>query len=208
MKKILCTLSLLFGFALPPTAAAQEESAKQLQSYSVGERRTQIESEKVVIERPKFDNDFKMDMPKPSMSAMQIAKPNLEIVTGPRPPDASASNVAPQGTRTASAGATPAVNTPPGTGETRAVRPLQMDAPSYPRDAFLRRDEGHVIVEFTINTQGQTEDVTVVESQPRGTFDREAQRAVTRWKFEPALRDGRPVSQRIRHTLEFKLDGK
>ena len=163
------------------------------------------------MERPKFDSNFKMDIPKPTMGAMQIAKPNLEIVTGPASPQATA-NAPANATeksppRTASAGAAANTGVTAGSGETRAVRPLSMEPPSYPREALLSREEGYVIVEFTINGQGETEDISVVEAEPRGSFDREARRAVGRWRFEPALRDGRPVPQRIRHTLEFKLEG-
>lgn len=212
MKNVypLVTLLVLAGFQ-PVSAQDQEESAK-LQTYSVGERRGKIEQEKIVMERPKFDSSFKMEIPKPSMGAMQIAKPNLEIVTGPASPEATANTPAsaPQNSpaRTASTGTAVNTQTPAGNGETRAVRPLRMDPPSYPRDALRRQEEGFVIVEFTINGQGETEDISVVEAEPRGSFDNEARRAVGRWEFEPALRDGRPVSQRIRHTLEFKLEGK
>lgn len=212
MKNVypLVTLLVLAGFQ-PASAQDQEESAK-LQTYSVGERRGKIEQEKIVMERPKFDSSFKMEIPKPSMGAMQIAKPNLEIVTGPASPEATANTPAsaPQNSpaRTASTGAAVNTQTPAGNGETRAVRPLRMDPPSYPRDALRRQEEGFVIVEFTINGQGETEDISVVEAEPRGSFDNEARRAVRRWEFEPALRDGRPVSQRIRHTLEFTLEGK
>lgn len=212
MKNVFYILAGLFvTVGIMPVSAQEEESSAKLQTYSVGERRAVIEQEKIVMERPKFDTSFKMDIPKPTMGAMQIAKPNLEIVTGPASPQATANTPASppekSPSRTASAGTTANTGTPAGTGETRAVRPLKMDPPSYPRDALLRREEGYVIVEFTINNQGETEDISVVEAQPRGSFDSEARRAVGRWTFAPALRDGRPVSQRIRHTLEFKLEG-
>ena len=213
MKSVFHPLAVLLVLTgIESVAAQDEEKSAKLQTYSVGERRAVIEQEKIVMERPKFDTSFKMDIPKPTMGAMQIAKPNLEIVTGPASPQATANTPAsaPQNTppRTASTGAAANTATSPGTGETRAVRPLKMDPPSYPRDALRRREEGYVIVEFTINGQGETEDISVVEADPRGSFDNEARRAVARWTFEPALRDGRPVSQRIRHTLEFNLEGK
>lgn len=212
MKSVFYPLAVLLVLpGIESVAAQDEEKSAKLQTYSVGERRAVIEQEKIVMERPKFDTSFKMDIPKPTMGTMQIAKPKLEVVTGPASPQATTSTPAspPEKTpsRTASAGATANTGAPAGSGETRAVRPLKMEPPSYPRDALLRRDEGYVIVEFTINGQGGTEDISVVEAEPRGSFDSEARRAVGRWTFEPALRDGRPVSQRIRHTLEFKLEG-
>lgn len=205
MKNVLYPLSVLLLLSGASAVSAQDEEASaKLQTYSVGERRAVIEQEKIVMERPKFDSSFKMEIPKPTMGAMQIAKPKLEIVTGQSSPEASGAE---KSQRTASAGAGASTATQ-GSGETRAVRPLRMEPPSYPRDALLRREEGYVIVEFTINGQGETENISVVEAEPRGSFDNEARRAVGRWTFEPALRDGRPVPQRIRHTLEFKLEGK
>lgn len=206
MKNFQYFLLLMLVAAGFPAQAAEDDESANLQSYSVGDRRSRIEHEKVVIEPPKFENNFKMEMAKPTMGVMQIAKPKLEIVTGPSSPAATANTPVTAPQRTASAGSAPATTPPSGSGETRAVTPLKMEAPAYPREAYLNREEGFVVVEFTINAQGVPEDITVIEAEPRNTFDREAQRAVARWSFQPALRDGRPVSQRIRHTLEFKLN--
>lgn len=197
---------LLFGGMLP--AFAQDEGdneATKLDSYSVGDRRAPIEQEKIEIERPKFN--FKVDAAKPSLGSMQLAKPNLEIVTPPQPQAGTDASAADTPRTSSTGGASSSAGAVPGTqGETRSVVPLRMDPPNYPREAYRRRQEGQVVVEFTINAEGGTEDVTVVEATPRGVFDSEARRAVARWTFQPALRDGRPVPQRIRHTLEFKLN--
>jgi protein TonB len=201
---VLAVASLLAS----PAVSAQDENkdkAADLDAYSVGDRRPAVEPEKVTIERPSIQNDFKLDIPKPSMTGIQMARPTFQVMSEP---DAVPAEQNPP-TRTAdSGGATPAVHPAVPGGETRAVRPLRMDPPEYPRDAFRRRQEGYVVMEFTINTQGGTEDISIVEAQPRGAFDMEARRAVARWTFEPALRDGRSVPQRIRHTLEFSLDGR
>jgi protein TonB len=194
----------LIAAALPGLTLAQEEAA-ELQSYSVGERRPSIEPQKVTIERPKFDTNFTLEAAKPNLSGLKMAKPNLEILAGPA---AGSAGKAAEPARTASAttgaGATSGSVLPPG--QTRSVRPLSMEAPEYPRDALRRREQGYVVVEFTVNAQGATQDISVVEAEPRGAFESEARRAVARWTFEPALQDGRPVAQRIRHTLEFTLE--
>lgn len=181
-----------------PALAAEEDSA-DLSSYSVGgDRRLPIETQKVEIERPTFENSFKFEPAKPSISGIQIAKPRLQVL----PPAAAEAS---SGEPAAAAGAPPAVNnTAPAAGD-RPVQPLSMAPPEYPREALRRREEGYVVLEFTIGTDGRTRDIEVVDSEPRHTFEQEARRAVSRWTFEPAIEDGRPVAQRIRHTVEFTL---
>lgn len=183
-----------------------DEEAADLKSYSVGSSRPTINPGGMKIERPKIDTSFKLDI-KPAISDIKIARPTLQVV----PPPEAASADASDGTRTATAPAdeSGAVGStyPPG-GETRSVVPLQMDAPQYPRDAWRLRQEGYVVVEFTITAAGGTDDIAIVEAQPRGAFEQAARRAVAGWTFKPALQNGRPVPQRIRHTLEFKLNGR
>lgn len=198
---------LLFGTAgllTSQEAAAQEEDegAADLQSYSVGTRRPTVDPKEVTIERPKLESSFKLDIPKPAISGLELAKPKLEVITPPAP----AAPAPRETTRTAEAGSVG--STYAQTGETRSVQPLRMEPPMYPRDALRRRQEGFVVVEFTINAEGRTENIEVVESEPRGAFDVEARRAVGRWTFKPALQNGQPVPQRIRHTLEFNLQGR
>lgn len=199
---------VLFGVAgllTSQTAVAQEEEeeAADLQSYSVGTSRPTIDPEKITIDRPKLDTTFKLDIPKPGVSGLKLAKPKLEIITPPAVE--SSTGESRDATRTAAAGAGTVGSTYPSGGETSPVRPLSMEPPQYPRDAYRRRQEGFVVVEFTINAQGRTENISVVEADPRGAFDNAARRAVAGWTFKPALQNGSPVSQRIRHTLEFKL---
>lgn len=194
----------------PLSAQEEDKDAADLQSYSVGERRSAIQQETLKVERPKFENTFKLEAPKPVLNSIQIQRPTLQVVTTPEtaPETATAAANEPPVRTAESAGAAPTVQPESPGGPTQPVRPLRMDPPEYPRDAFRRRQEGYVVVEFTINAQGTTEDIAVVDAEPRNAFEREARRAVSRWTFQPALRDGRPVAQRIRHTLEFSLNGK
>ncbi|HEX7030362.1 MAG TPA: energy transducer TonB [Gammaproteobacteria bacterium] len=205
MKTFPFLIVALFGAAGLLTSQAavaqeEEEEAADLSSYSVGTPRPAIDPKDVKIERSKLENSFKLDIGKPKISGISITKPKFEVITPPAPETASA-----DATRTATASPGAVGSTYPATGETRPVQPLSMQPPKYPRDAFRRRQEGFVVIEFTINAQGRTEDVTVVDAQPRGAFEREARRAVADWTFQPAMENGRPVPQRIRHTLEFKL---
>jgi TonB family protein len=90
--------------------------------------------------------------------------------------------------------------------EDRALRPISLPPPSFPADAFRRGQGGFVVVEFTVDVDGRTRDIDILESQPRGVFDREARRAVARWRFEAAVEGGERVETRTRQTIDFSLD--
>jgi TonB family protein len=54
---------------------------------------------------------------------------------------------------------------------------------------------GSVLVAFDVSARGGPENLRVVESRPKGVFDDEALRAVSRWHYCPQIRDGQPVSR-------------
>lgn len=86
------------------------------------------------------------------------------------------------------------------------VIPIVRIEPTYPRDALLRGIEGWVRVRFTIAPDGSVLDPSVIESQPPRVFDREAIRAILRWKFRPRIVDGQPVARPAEQTIEFKMN--
>lgn len=86
------------------------------------------------------------------------------------------------------------------------VVPIVRVPPRYPMDAAARHIEGWVKVEFTIDEQGDVEDIRVVESSPPQIFDQAAIRAISRWEFKPRIVDGKTVKQRAIQTLEFRLN--
>lgn len=86
------------------------------------------------------------------------------------------------------------------------VVPLVRINPQYPRDAAMNQIEGFVTIEFTITETGSVRDPQVIESEPPRVFDREAIRAILRWKFKPRVIDGTAVSRRAVQTIDFSLD--
>lgn len=90
-------------------------------------------------------------------------------------------------------------------GETRDVVVVKAVAPDYPKRAARNREEGWVEVEFTVTADGKVENASVTNSNPPGTFDREAVRAIERTKFSPRLENGVPVDAKVRRRIEFKL---
>jgi len=71
--------------------------------------------------------------------------------------------------------------------------PIVKVQPMYPRRALSRGIEGYVIVMFTVTRQGTTRDHVIVESKPRGIFDRAALQAATKFKYKPRVVDGQPI---------------
>ena len=63
--------------------------------------------------------------------------------------------------------------------------PVSTPEPSYPVDALRSGITGDVQVEMTIGLDGRVTDVRVLQSRPRGTFDREVTNTVRGWRFEP-----------------------
>ncbi|MBT2145611.1 MULTISPECIES: energy transducer TonB [unclassified Rhodanobacter] len=90
-------------------------------------------------------------------------------------------------------------------GATMAAVLVKGSPARYPTAAMRARQEGWVVVSFTVDPDGKTSDVKVVESQPRHVFDRAAIDAVERYRFNPAMKDGTAVSSVKQQRIEFKL---
>jgi protein TonB len=86
------------------------------------------------------------------------------------------------------------------------VIPIVRIEPQFPREALVKGIEGWVIVEFTIEPDGTVSDPRVVDSNPRRIFDRNAIRAIYKWKFKPRIVDGQPVARRATQRLDFTLN--
>lgn len=85
--------------------------------------------------------------------------------------------------------------------------PVVKVTPVYPARAAERGIEGHVLVEFTIDTLGRVADIAVVHADPRGVFDRAALKAVERFRYKPRVVNGIaiPVSG-VQHLVSFELN--
>jgi protein TonB len=86
------------------------------------------------------------------------------------------------------------------------VIPIVRINPMYPRDAQIRGLEGWVKLEFTITEVGTVKNPKVIEADPPRVFNREALRAILKWKFKPRVIDGVAVERTATQTLDFTLD--
>lgn len=206
---VLATLVALHAYAAPDEQAKEEESVK-LREYQVGgpKRDVPATTPGVAIERPKMGSDLGFAKPDISIGPPPALPANIPAVAPPgvtRPATTAPQTAAPRPTPPPLAAPRPQ-STPPGPGAGPAVGatadpvPVKLDPPEYPREAAMAGTQGYVVVEFTVTMNGDTEDISVIEAQPRNTFDSAARRAVSRWKFQPLV-----APKRIRRNITFNL---
>jgi protein TonB len=87
------------------------------------------------------------------------------------------------------------------------IIPIVRINPIYPREAAMNGIEGWVKLEFTITETGTVKSPKVIDSQPPRIFNREAMRAILKWKFKPRVVDGVAVERRATQTIDFTLEG-
>ena len=78
-------------------------------------------------------------------------------------------------------------------------------APTYPRAALLGRRGGRVVLRVRVDARGHVEDLSIYRSSGNRTLDGSALDAVRRWRFEPALRDDKPVPCEIAVPINFRI---
>ncbi len=84
-------------------------------------------------------------------------------------------------------------------------RVRKRQALEYPARAKSKEIEGYVVVSLLIGRDGQVETVKIIEASPQGVFDDAALRSVSKWQFEPARYEGKPVESWANQTIRFEL---
>lgn len=82
-------------------------------------------------------------------------------------------------------------------------RPLFRASPRYPDAAARQNIEGHVVLRFDVSTTGEVINVKTIESYPSSIFNREAIRALKKWRYQPKIENEAPVQM---NGLQVKLD--
>lgn len=91
------------------------------------------------------------------------------------------------------------------TPRTIAPRPLAGNpTPTYPRDALRAGAGGTVMVRAVVDANGVPVDVDVVQRSGHRELDRAALMTVRKWRFEPALRNGKAVTSTVQVPVDFK----
>lgn len=85
--------------------------------------------------------------------------------------------------------------------------PLVRVEPRFPTEALRQGIAGWVVLNFSIDETGSVTDISVIAAEPRNIFDREAIRALRRWKYQPQLVEGKPIKQsNLQVQLDFQLE--
>ncbi|WDE07382.1 TonB family protein [Thalassomonas viridans] len=80
--------------------------------------------------------------------------------------------------------------------------------PRYPTDEARSGREGWTILSYVIETDGSVSNVLVEESSGRRSFDKAAVKAAKKWRYQPALENGKPVQQcQNRVKIDFSIQG-
>jgi protein TonB len=86
--------------------------------------------------------------------------------------------------------------------------PIFRQEPKFPTKAARDGIEGWVQLQFDINELGNVENVSVIDAQPKRIFDREAKKALRKWRYNPKVVDGKAIKQiGLTVQLDFKLGG-
>lgn len=87
----------------------------------------------------------------------------------------------------------------------REARPTTQPEIPYPPAAARSREEGSLVLLVQVDASGAATDVTVEKRSGSRELDRAAQQAVRDWKFEPAIKGGRPTASEVRVPIDFTL---
>lgn len=85
----------------------------------------------------------------------------------------------------------------------RPPRLIKNARPVYPQDAFIKKVEGEVVLEIVIDASGRVVRWRVVRSIP--LLDAAAIHTVQQWLFEPAIKNGRPVTTVATAPVTFRI---
>lgn len=90
-------------------------------------------------------------------------------------------------------------------GKDRKARLIYHTEPAYAPDAREKKIEGSVVLGFTVNHEGVTQSIQVKKSL-YPSLDQAAVEAVSKWRFEPAMKNGEVVSMWMEAEVNFNLN--
>jgi TonB family protein len=85
-----------------------------------------------------------------------------------------------------------------------APKPVYHPNAEYTDKARKKKIQGSVVVSIVVTDEGTVRDAQIASGLEKD-LDKQALKAVSTWKFEPATKDGKPVAVRIRVEVDFRL---
>ncbi|TYC81558.1 energy transducer TonB [Novosphingobium sp. BW1] len=86
-------------------------------------------------------------------------------------------------------------------GNISGIRMLSGNPPSYPYESRRKKEQGTVRLHLLLGTDGRVETIGIASSSGFARLDKAALKAVKHWRWEPVVRNGKPV--RIEGELEI-----
>ena len=83
-------------------------------------------------------------------------------------------------------------------------RAIYSPDPQYADRPRKKKIQGIVIVTVTVTAEGTTRDPEITKSLDKD-LDKQAVASVAKWKFQPATKDGKPISVRVPIEINFRL---
>jgi periplasmic protein TonB len=146
--------------------------------------------------------------------------PNLGDITSRIPSGPPSNGTGSGGGMGSGSGGGVGVGTGPGVGEGRgggtgggvfrvgggvsAPKELYAPEPEYSEEARKAKYQGTCVLYLIVGPDGKPRDIRVARSLGLG-LDEKAIEAVRQWKFEPAMKDGKPVAVAINVEVDFRL---
>lgn len=66
----------------------------------------------------------------------------------------------------------------------KAVKPVMRVEPVYPAKAAKNKISGAIVLKFDIGTDGSTQNIEVINAEPKKVFDKAAKDALAQWKYQ------------------------
>jgi TonB family protein len=85
-----------------------------------------------------------------------------------------------------------------------APQAISSPDPEYTEEARQAKKQGTCVLSMIVDEQGHPRDLRVIRGLGFG-LDSKALDAVRQWRFQPALKDGKPVNVQISVEVEFHL---
>jgi protein TonB len=158
-----------------------------------------IEEIKVAVEQPKIE---KAPPPPPP----DLAKPPPPYVP---PPEINIQMEAPSTTAitTQNKIATPAPPPPVAATGPKPTHAKNCDE-GYPEEARRLNQEGKVLVQFTVETDGSTTNVSVAGTSGNPSLDQAAAKCISGWRWKPAEQaGGQPIAKTLQMYIKYQLHG-
>jgi periplasmic protein TonB len=89
-------------------------------------------------------------------------------------------------------------------GGVSAPRPVSTPDPEYSEEARKAKYQGTCVLWLVVGPDGRPRDIKIARSLGLG-LDEKAIEAVRQWRFEPAMKDGKPVAVQINVEVSFRL---